>query len=83
MAAEAFGSATLRRVEWLTLTLGGLGAAWAAWRWGWRGGLGLALGAVLSWINFRWLKGSVQPSDRLPRSSRQERRTHPCRRALT
>lgn len=59
MAAEAFGSATLRRVEWLSLTLGGLGTAWAAWHWGWRGGLGLAIGAVLSWINFRWLKGSV------------------------
>jgi hypothetical protein len=59
VAAEAFGSATLRRVEWLSLTLGGLGTAWAAWHWGWRGGLGLAIGAVLSWINFRWLKGSV------------------------
>lgn len=60
MANEPFGSATLRRIEWLTLMMGGLGAAWAAWRWGWRGALGLALGAVLSWLNFRWLKGSVQ-----------------------
>jgi len=60
MPDEAFGSATLRRVEWLTLALGGLGTALAAWRWGWRGGLGVALGAVLSWINFRWLKGGVQ-----------------------
>jgi hypothetical protein len=58
--AEAFGSTTLRRIEWLTLALGGLGAAWAAWRWGWRGGVGLALGAGLSWLNFRWLKASVQ-----------------------
>lgn len=60
MANESFGSATLRRIEWLTLALGGLGAAAAAWRWGWRGSAGLAIGAVLSWINFRWLKGSVQ-----------------------
>ena len=59
MAAEAFGSATVRRIEWLTLAIGGLGAAWAGWRWGWRGALGLALGAGLSWINLRWLKGSV------------------------
>jgi hypothetical protein len=60
MGNEPFGTAALRRIEWLTLVLGGLGAAWAAWRWGWRGSSGLALGAALSWINFRWLKGSVQ-----------------------
>ena len=60
MASEPFGSATLRRIEWLTLMMGGLGAVWAAWRWGWRGALGLVLGALLSWLNFRWLKGSVQ-----------------------
>jgi hypothetical protein len=59
-AAEALGGATLRRVEWLTLVIGGLGAAWAGWRWGWRGAVGLAIGAILSTINFRWLKGSVQ-----------------------
>lgn len=60
MGNEPFGSATLRRIEWLTLALGGFGAAWAGWRWGWRGTLGLAIGVALSWINFRWLKGSVQ-----------------------
>jgi hypothetical protein len=59
MPGEPFGNATLRRVEWLTLTLGGFGTALAAWRWGWRGALGVALGTVLSWINFRWLKGGV------------------------
>jgi hypothetical protein len=60
MPAEIFGDAILRRVEWLTLLLGGVGAVWAGWRWGWRGALGLALGAILSWINFRWLKGGVR-----------------------
>jgi ATP synthase I chain len=60
MGSEPFGSATLRRIEWLTLVIGGVGAAGAAWRWGWRGSAGLAIGAVLSWVNFRWLKGSVQ-----------------------
>jgi hypothetical protein len=59
MDAEAFGTATLRRVEWLTLALGGLGAIWAGSRWGWRGALGLVVGAALSWLNFRWLKGGV------------------------
>src|SRR5438105_4791889 len=60
MGNDPFGSAALRRIEWLTLLLGGVGAAWAGWRWGWRGSVGLAVGAVLSWVNFRWLKGSVQ-----------------------
>jgi hypothetical protein len=60
MSNEPFGTATLRRIEWLTLALGALGAAWAARRWGWRGSAGLIIGAALSWVNFRWLKGSVQ-----------------------
>ena len=60
MAAEPFGTAALRRIEWLTLVLGGAGAGWAGWRWGWRGSAAVALGAGISWINFRWLKGSVQ-----------------------
>jgi ATP synthase I chain len=57
---EAFGASTLRRIDWLTIVLGGAGALWAARHWGWRGGAGLALGAALSWINFRWLKSSVR-----------------------
>src|SRR5579863_4214650 len=60
MAGEPFGTAALHRIEWLTLVLGGLGTAWAGWRWGWRGSAGLAAGAAISWVNFRWLKGSVQ-----------------------
>ena len=60
MPNEAFGGAMLRRVERLTLLFGAVGAVWAAWRWGWRGAIGLAFGAGLSWVNFRWLKGSVQ-----------------------
>jgi hypothetical protein len=59
VASEAFGSATLRRIEWLTLALGAAGSIAAGWRWGWRGAVGLAIGAILSWLNFRWLKGSV------------------------
>jgi ATP synthase I subunit len=59
VASEAFGSAALRRIEWLTLALGAVGSIAADHYWGWRGALGLATGAILSWINFRWLKGSV------------------------
>ena len=60
MPSEPFGAAALRRIEWLTLALGGAGAAWAGWRWGGWGSAGLAIGAAISWVNFRWLKGSVQ-----------------------
>lgn len=60
MSTPAIGNATVRRVEWLTLVIGGLGVAWAAWRWGLRWAIGLGLGAGISWINFRWLKGSVR-----------------------
>jgi hypothetical protein len=57
---DAFGGATLRRIEWLTLVVGAVAAVVCAWVWGWQDGAGLALGAALSWINFRWLKGSVR-----------------------
>jgi hypothetical protein len=60
MANEPFGTATIRRVEWLTLALGGTGALWAARRWGWQGSAGLGIGAGLSWVNFRWLKTGVR-----------------------
>lgn len=49
-------SRTEQRIAWLTLTLGGVAALAAAIlrRWPW--GEGLAIGAILAWLNFRWLK---------------------------
>jgi hypothetical protein len=55
-AALASSTRTERRIGWLTLVLGGATAvivailrhpAWAE---------GLAIGTVLAWLNFRWLK---------------------------
>ncbi len=47
----------MRRASRLMLALGAAGAAAAfAWR-GWTWGAGFVLGAVASWLNFRWLKG--------------------------
>ncbi len=40
------------------LGLGGTAAAFA-WR-GWQGGGGFALGALVSWLNFRWLHQIVE-----------------------
>lgn len=56
MAEEVAGAATERRIAWLTLVIGFVAAAilalvhqrpWAT---------GIAIGTVLAWLNFRWLK---------------------------
>jgi hypothetical protein len=52
-------SAAEKRIEYFTLVIGLAAGIAATWRWGWRGGLGLAIGAVLSWINFRWLQTGI------------------------
>jgi hypothetical protein len=78
MAADEYTDAE-KRIEWFTFALGLTAALVAIWRWGWRAGLGLALGSVLSWINFRWLRtgistlarlSSVKPGEEPPRVSR-------------
>lgn len=53
--SEQFYEAVGRRIGWLTLVVGGIGAIISAWRWGWRAGLGFIVGAIISWLNFRWL----------------------------
>lgn len=56
MAEEVAGAATEQRIAWLTLLIGFVAAAilalvrqrpWAT---------GIAVGTVLAWLNFRWLK---------------------------
>jgi hypothetical protein len=56
---DSFYAAAERRIERLTLALGLAGAVFALVRWGWRSGAGLALGAGLMWLNFRWLKQGI------------------------
>jgi len=56
---EDFYRAAERRIEWLTLGLGAGAAALVGLRYGGRAALGLALGAVLAWLNYRWLKQAV------------------------
>jgi hypothetical protein len=78
MASDEYSSAE-KRIEWFTFILGLTAALVATWRWGWRGGLGLAIGSVLSWINFRWLRTGIStlaglatanPGQAAPRVSR-------------
>jgi len=47
------------RIEWMTLAFGLAGAAFVFLRWGSQAGAGVALGAVLAWLNFRWMKQGV------------------------
>jgi hypothetical protein len=57
--AESFYASTEQRIEVLTVALGLAGTGFAVVRWGWRAGAGVALGAAVAWLNFRWLKQGV------------------------
>ena len=56
---DNFYAAALRRIEYLTVGIGILATVAVAIHWGIRAGSGLAIGAALSWINFRWMKQGV------------------------
>lgn len=64
------------RIASLTLVLGSAAAVIVAWRNNWRSGAGVFIGALLAWINFRWLQGALdalegistaQPGEGTPR----------------
>ena len=57
--AENFYAAAESRVEWLTAVIGLAGAVLALAFAGWVWAAGVALGAGLTWVNFRWLKAGV------------------------
>jgi len=57
--AENFYAAAEKRVERLTAIIGLAGAALALAVAGWLWAAGVALGAGLTWLNFRWLKAGV------------------------
>lgn len=56
---EGYYRAAERRIEWLTLVIGAAATLALAVRWGGRSAAGLALGALLAWGNYRWLKQGV------------------------
>jgi small-conductance mechanosensitive channel len=45
-----------KRIANLTLVFGVIAAILVAYFHGWRWGLGILIGAILAWFNFRWLK---------------------------
>ena len=62
---DAFYAAAERRIEYLTIGIGASAAIAAAILWNWRVSVGVASGAALSWINYRWLKQGVAVLARL------------------
>jgi small-conductance mechanosensitive channel len=56
---DDFYAAAERRIEYLTVGIGIVATIAVAVHWGIKTGLGLAIGAALSWINFRWMKQGV------------------------
>jgi hypothetical protein len=50
------GLATERRIAWLTLAFGAAASATAAFAGSRLWAAGLLIGAVLAWLNFRWLR---------------------------
>jgi len=50
---------TERRIARLTLVLGGLASVGACFLFSIRVGAGILIGALLAWINFRWLKSAL------------------------
>jgi len=62
---EAYYEAAERRIEGLTLIVGAAGSLVAASVWGYRHGAAVSVGAVISWLNFRWMRQGVNTLARL------------------
>jgi small-conductance mechanosensitive channel len=59
MVDDAPYALTERRIARLTLLLGAIASAGACLLFSIRVGAGVLIGAVLAWINFRWLKSAL------------------------
>ena len=56
---EEFYRAAERRIEWLIAGIGAIATAATWFVWGGRAASGVAAGAILSWVNYRWMKQGV------------------------
>lgn len=74
--ADAFYAAAERRIEYIALGLGAAGAIGAGIIWGSRTGIGVALGAGFSWLNFRWMKQGVGTLSRLAKAQEGATKVH-------
>lgn len=62
---NGFYAAAERRIEYLTVGFGVAGTIAACIFWSLRNGLGVAVGAALAWLNYRWLRQGVATMTRL------------------
>ena len=71
--SEAFYSGALDRIRLAMIFVGLVLTAAAIVRYGWRVGMGFALGCVVSYLNFYWLKRVVSAmADRITRTGKSE-----------
>jgi len=68
-----FYAGALDRIRWIMLALG-FAITLVAWlRFGWQAGLGFLLGAVISYLNFQWLKSGVSGlADKVTNTGKQQ-----------
>ncbi|MCL6482109.1 MAG: ATP synthase subunit I [Firmicutes bacterium] len=64
-SAEPGYRAAERQIELGTLLVGAVGAIVAVLVWSWPAAGGVLVGAVLAWLNFRWLKQGVAALERV------------------
>ena len=71
--SEAFYSGALDRIRVAMIVVGCILVIAAVVVYGWRVGLGFALGGVISYVNFHWLKRVVSAmADRITRTGKSE-----------
>jgi hypothetical protein len=73
---DGFYAAAERRIEYIALGLGAAGALCSGIIWGPRTGIGVALGAAFSWVNFRWMKQGVGTLGRLAKAQEGAEKVH-------
>lgn len=71
-----FYAAAERRIEYLTVGFGAAGTIFACFYWGIRTGAGVATGAAVAWVNYRWLRQGVGTLTRLAVAQSGAQRVH-------
>jgi hypothetical protein len=59
MPDAGYYAAAERRIEYVALTIGAVGSVVAVIFWSGRAAVGVAVGGLLSWLNYRWIKQGV------------------------
>lgn len=73
---ESYYSAAERRIEYLTIGIGAAAALGALAIWGIRASAGIAIGALLSWLNFRWMKQGIGALARVAAAQADAEKAH-------